>query len=196
MYFKFRTSEEIMRETGVKKKTLLNWIHSGPKAWKIERDQDSKHFVRESIERNSKQAHTLVRIGFQLVQDSLVKRAQMGVPLDIKEALMVTNLIVSVDKMMKLAAGEPTEITELKTDFIPNKPITVKELMSAISKDPFIKIPGIKPEIEITQEVKDGEQHITNEELEGSGFEESFDSDGSNDSDGTSSEWPTDDSDF
>jgi hypothetical protein len=188
LYFKWRNSDEIIRETGVKKSNLMKWIYGqrkGDHGWQVERAADGQRFIRESVEQNSRQAHGVVRLGFKMVTNSLIARDKLTdikgnpIPLSIKEAKEVTEIITSIDKLMRLAGGEPTEIHENRNGQpdIPVKPVTITELREAILKDPFMR--GLIP---IKEEKKNDNGRvaihkedvsiiISDEELESSGIQ-------------------------
>ena len=184
LFFRWRTSDEIIKETGVNKNTLGKWIYGNkkhdPEAWQMERATESQRFIRESIEVNSRQAHGVVRLGFKMVENALIARAKQTdkdgrtVPLNIKEARNVTEIITSVDKLMRLAEGEPTEILETRNEAgVPTRAITIVELREAFKKDPFMK--AVIPTKETIHESRGNEVHqestITDDDLEGTGIE-------------------------
>lgn len=171
LYFKYATADEIHKATGVSPSLLRNWIYGRSEeeaktAWSARRAGEAQKIIREAGERNSLQAHRTVKLGFNLVVRSLealtnrkkrITRTEktkggktrtiveeVPYPLEVGEAKDVTQIITNIDKLMRLAAGEPTEISENREQRF--APITVQELREAMEMDRFIELVPIKNE--------------------------------------------------
>lgn len=178
LYFKYRTVDEIVRETGVNKKTLTHWIYgrskNDPKAWSVERAVEAQIFIRESGERNAKQAHGVVRLGFQIVQEAMVDIVKSKRKVSIPEASMITNMITQVAKLMSLAEGAPTEIVKTISEGeaieTKSRPVTMATIFETMQRDPFMK--NAIPILKERESNGTGDPIIQGQEVEGSGLQE------------------------
>lgn len=156
MYFNFRPFDEIVHETGVKKLTLRSWIcgkeRDDPESWRILRSRELGHFVEDVTIRNTNTAHRIVRMGFQMVHESLAFRYNMKdkenkpIPLELREARYVAQIISSIQKLMCFGNRGP-DVDEdednplpppVSPDYLRTRPATLEELRAAVLKDPFV----------------------------------------------------------
>ena len=130
MYMRFCPLDEITHATGYNKRSLQRWASNG---WKRERELYVNALIEDLMAAKSKEIAEIFAVGLPLIKRSLQWRAK-GEQLNIKEALMVTDILTAFDKLMRLEHGKPTEITQNI------KPVTIDELRNAIKKDEFMTL--------------------------------------------------------
>jgi hypothetical protein len=154
MYLDGVPLDKIVERTGVMRETLEYWIYKDER-WKDLFDEQTKHMVEFVYGKNKRVISRISEVGTTLIYNSLVQRAQerdgqgRPVPLSIKEARSVTEIITAFDKLRRLDAGDPTDITEGRHQYAP---LTIEELTKAIQKDQFIDLIPLKRGVDFNVE--------------------------------------------
>lgn len=169
LYFSYHELPDIIEQTGVKNKCLQVWVYGKTKgdinSWSYERTQEQNRFLRESFEKNSKAAHSVVRLSFEMVQDALLSRASMKnkegkrIPLNMNEAKDVTRIMTSIAKLMALSREEEEEELPLDPDHQNLQPASIEDLRAAIMLDPFVNnlIPMVRKKPDVVHAITDEE---------------------------------------
>lgn len=146
LYFQYRDFGDICKETGVTKQTLHNWITGQgqldrTKAWDFQRERQTSEILTSIKQRMHNQIGEVFSKALPLITKSLDRLAEkldsdedaVLWPKAIKE---LTDAILNFDKLQRLEAGKPTDITEVQYG-----PITIEDLRKAIGADKFMEIP-------------------------------------------------------
>jgi hypothetical protein len=132
----------IADQLSISKNAVNSWIKSGE--WAKERDELDKE-LKESIKiRRGQLIPKAIDLGINLIYNAFQERMSEGKPLNILETKIVSGVISDIDKLVRLDAGDPTEIKEAASTI----PVTLEELKKVIARDPFINTIELKEGID------------------------------------------------
>lgn len=163
MYFQGLPVSQISKDTGIPNKTLKTWIHGDQRkelsdaqklgTWKRQRELGCAALTEAYIEGKKQILPVVLRNGLNLIDNGFRERLSRieNEPITIAEAKQIADIIGALDKIIRLDAGDPTEITESTRRTIP---ATLEDLKRALEKDPFIET------ITLRDEIKDAEYRV------------------------------------
>lgn len=150
LFFQNYKLAEIIKDTGCNLHTLRHWAYDRTAktiSWQDQRRVESDFLRKDVADKNAEKVNSTLETGFSMIQYAIEQRATLRdarngkqIPLSLKEARVLTDILTSLDKFLKLSAGEATEITKLHVtdDLKKVKPAGVDDLRHAILNDPFI----------------------------------------------------------
>jgi len=136
LFFRHIPNSQIAKKVGVRADTIAKWSKEPEDNWIEERRQFEKELVESYIGTKKTVLPTILNCGLDLILNSFRDRLSDGNPLSLNEARIVSGVITDLDKIIRLDAGDPTEISEVKRTI----PTTMEELKKAIRRDPFIDV--------------------------------------------------------
>lgn len=138
LFFQYQDASTIAKKLDIPYERLKNWIYRGTgydkKSWNAERAEQTKDILSTVKERNRVVISNIFKIGLPLIEKAVKDRANQEHPLTISEAKLLTDILMSFDKIERLEENKPTEI------FDNQKNVSLEELRRAVLSDPFIDI--------------------------------------------------------
>jgi hypothetical protein len=189
LYYKYRTLDEIVSETGINKLTLRCWVHGRTKndrtSWRNERDDERSKVLKENFARRNFKIESITDLSIDFIKFSLDTRlnsrdrAGKKIPFSFKESKAAMDIALGLDKLKRLEEGSPTDILGIKAsvEVTHVRACTAIELRNAILKDPFMsglitdgEIKDDRPDEDKTDELRD-EDAVWEAVLESGGAE-------------------------
>lgn len=133
-------TQEIADKLGCSYSTVAGWIGSR-KGWREEREHLVNEFLRETRQRHANKLGNCIGLGVDLIEQALkARKEKLGedgkpVPLSMREAATVSEILTQFDKILRLEYGKPTEITTAQAS-----PVTIEQLREYIVQDPFLRL--------------------------------------------------------
>lgn len=149
LYFEYRSIGSIKEDTGISAATIHHWVHGYraradrqdmpvEKTWKYQRQKREEELVAELADANKRELHRIYKASLPLIADSL--EALKNSTLDLKDTVLVAEIITKVDKLFRLSAEKPTEILGISN-------LSLQDMRNAIEGDFFRRQPKQVKEI-------------------------------------------------
>jgi hypothetical protein len=142
MYMAGLSYEQIAERIGVTDTKVRGWALSGD--WKSHREKLFSEIGQELKVVRKAMIPKAMDLGINLILNSFKHRMDSGEPLTLVETKIVSSVISDIDKLVRLDAGDPTEIEGISSTI----PITLDELKKVIARDPFINTVDLVNEID------------------------------------------------
>lgn len=128
-YLEYEPVSEIAKALDVPRRALQYHVDS---KWKKERELMENEVLREIGLTRATKLNLLVKDNLEILAKAVRALKTRDIPPTIKEAQAAANIFESIDKILRLDKGDPTEIIS------ETKPITIVELRNEVdSLDPF-----------------------------------------------------------
>lgn len=157
MYLEGKAIPAIVKETGVDPDALHHWIYSGTnteRRWKDIYDEQTQRMLDAIHGRSKRNIGKIWDVGSALIYNSLVARAAEKdrdgnpVPLNLREAKTVSEILTNFTKLRMADAGEPVGDTGSGSSLAP---VTIDELKDAVLKDKFIDLIPMKKGVDFKE---------------------------------------------
>ena len=129
LYFQYKTGKEIGEALGVNPITVYRWSEE----WKEEREAVKDGLIEDIQAKNHHIISDIFNFSLPMIRDSIIARVNEGKPLKVFEMNVLTDILTKFDKLLRLEAGKPTDITQVK-------PISIHDLKEALEKDKFVEV--------------------------------------------------------
>lgn len=133
---------DIAKRLGVHPLAVSSWAKKGQ--WESERNTLDTELISSLKLQRTKMIPKAIDLGINLIYNAFKLRMSSGDPLSIGEAKIVSSVIGDIDKLVRLDAGDPTDIQGAATTI----PITLEELRKVVARDPFISTIELKEGID------------------------------------------------
>ena len=138
LFFRGFGHQQICDELGLKLATLRRWIHI--EKWVNEREHRDRDLIKEYLLTKQKKITDIMNVSLHIITKSLIAKAKDDNACTLQEAKLVADIFNSLDKIMRLDAGEVTERVEYST-------VDLAEVRDALIKDKFIDLlPEVRDE--------------------------------------------------
>jgi predicted DNA-binding protein YlxM (UPF0122 family) len=133
MYMQYKSVSEIARAYEVSRNTI-NW-HINQNSWKAERKLQESEVLSSFTDAKKSDFIKMTQSAVNIMARSLENLATRHEAPTINEATRAADILKTLDNILRLDEGKPTDIVE-NTE----KPLDDKELKKKLSKDPFSNI--------------------------------------------------------
>ena len=148
LYLEYVPIKEIAAKLGIGRTTIQYHANT---YWDTERELQKAELFRAFSDTKKVTMTKLSSASLQIMVKAIEETAKnKDRPPTLREAQQAAQILESIDKIMRLDDGKPTDITE-------SKPVTTIELRKKLSLDPFAKI----EEIEFKETSTKGEENET-----------------------------------
>lgn len=133
MYMQYKSISEIARAYDVSR-TAITW-HINHNSWKAERKLQESEILSSFTDAKKQDFVQMTQAAANIMKRSLENLATRHEPPTINEATRAADILKTLDNILRLDEGSPTDIVE-NTE----KPMNGKELKKKLSVDPFANI--------------------------------------------------------
>ena len=133
MYMKYKSISEIAKAYGVSR-TAINW-HINTNAWAAERKLNESEILSSFTDAKKSDFVKMTQSAGNIMARSLENLSTRHDPPSILEATKAADILKTLDNILRLDEGKPTDIVENQ-----DKPMDDKELKRKLSADPFSNI--------------------------------------------------------
>jgi len=130
MYLKYTPLSEIARTFDVVRSTV-NW-HINSNAWNAERKMNENEVFSSFTDAKKTDFVKMTQAAVNIMARSLETLATRHEPPSMTEATRAADILKTLDNILRLDEGKPTDIVENQ-----DRPLTNKELKKKIKADPF-----------------------------------------------------------
>lgn len=134
MFMKYETITEIAKTFKVSR-TTVNW-HVNSNAWAAERKMAETEMLSSFTDAKKGDFIKMTQSAVNIMSRSLQNLATRHEPPTINEATRAADILKTLDNILRLDDGRPTDITATE-----EKPMSNKELKEKLKVDPFADIP-------------------------------------------------------
>lgn len=156
LYMLYKSTTEIADEVKVAPSTVTKWASE----WKSERDSIAREYVMEKLDQGYKRVADIIHVTLPVIHKAIVMRARKmeQQPMTMAEVARMTEIVTSLDKLLRLESGAPTEIHEMQQRAAP---VPIKELIEALKKDKFLDVVPLGKEHPLNAEYRDHTEHLS-----------------------------------
>ncbi len=129
LYMAYKPVPEIAQSTGVNIKS----VEYHARTWRIERVAKKNEFFEYVAENKKGLLLGITDNALNIISNGLKELARSGEALTVKDIRYVTEILESIDKIVKLDDGTPTDIHKTVA------PSTIIELKRRLKADPFLE---------------------------------------------------------
>lgn len=115
MYFCYRTYKEISKQTGVSAASINYYVKQ---SWGFEREERKALLLTELTAGRRIELTSITRDGITAIKVAMKTILQNAENLSLSELSQLTKVLESLDKINRLDAGNPTEITQIQEQSI------------------------------------------------------------------------------
>ena len=133
LYMDYTTISELAREYNVSR-TTINW-HINSNAWNAERKLMESEVLSSFSNAKKSDFVKMTQAAVNIMSRSLETLAKRQEAPTIGEATRAADILKTLDNILRLDEGKPTDIVESQ-----EKPITDSELKEKLAKDPFSNV--------------------------------------------------------
>jgi len=133
LYMEYKSISSIAREFGVQRSTI-NW-HINSNGWKAERKLNESEIFAAFDDGKKVDFVKMTQSATMIMARSLEELATRHEPPTINEATRAADILKTLDNILRLDEGKPTDIVENS-----DKPMDNKELKKKLKADPFSNI--------------------------------------------------------
>lgn len=134
-YMEYEPASEIAKALGTARQNIQYHVDS---KWRQERQLMENEVLREIGLSRASKLNVLVRDNIEILAKAVTALKNRDIPPTIKEAQAAANIFESIDKILRLDKGSPTEI------LAETKPMTIIELRNEVDTiDPFYEVKEI-----------------------------------------------------
>ena len=130
MYMKYMPITELASTFNVVRSTVTWHINSN--SWQAERKMAENEIFNSFTDAKKTDFVKMTQAAVEIMSRSLGHLATRHEPPSINEATRASDILKTLDNILRLDDGKPTDIVENQ-----DKPLTSKELKKKIAKDPF-----------------------------------------------------------
>lgn len=98
---------------GIPYNTLMTWVCSGKKSWKVIRENIERKYVETIVEQNIEEIGMTMSMMLNIVRSSLVKLVQDSERISINDLPKLTKALTDLHRFSRIKQNLPTDITEL-----------------------------------------------------------------------------------
>lgn len=133
MFMEYKSVSSIARAFNVARNTVT--YHINTNAWAAERKLNENEILASFTDAKKSDFIKMTQSAVNIMARSLDQLATRHEPPSISEATKAADILKTLDNILRLDDGKPTDIVE-QTD----KPMTEKEIKKKLSVDPFSKV--------------------------------------------------------
>lgn len=133
MFLDYNSSEAVHEALNIPIRTLKHWIHQG--LWTTQRAKLQQLVGEESMKRHLITLDNITSDSLELIRDTIAAYKRTGT--DLQDALLISRIFMNLDKMLRLAQGQPTDVIGIQMQPTALPPKTAAEVARIIAADPF-----------------------------------------------------------
>lgn len=113
-----------------------DWAKKGK--WHATREEAEKQYHIELVQQKANQMSQMAAVAMEGVSKAIAKYARGTRTMTLMEAEKISKILVNMDKLTRLASGQPTEIVEQRGGLLEGAAsMTIKDIIRTLTEDPM-----------------------------------------------------------
>ena len=116
-------------------RTASDWART--EGWSKHREAAEQAYHVALVQKKANEMTKMAAVAMEGVSKSIAKYARGSRTMTLPEAEKVSKILVNMDKLTRLASGQPTEIVEQRGDLAKAADMTIKDIIKTLQEDPM-----------------------------------------------------------